>query len=144
MTNCNHVHLITLGITDLARARRFYETVFGWPVSSASAGDVVFFKSGRVVVALYPAHKLAADAGVAASGAGGHSGVALAHNVSERDDVTRILTRAASAGGRITRAAQDAFWGGHSGYFADLDGHLWEIAWNPGFPFAPDGALSLP
>ncbi len=137
------IHFITLGVRDLATAVRFYRDGLGWPLSAASKGDVAFFRTGGVVLALYPREKLAEDAGVPASG-NGFRGVALAHNVRRREDVAELLAQAVSAGATLVKPAQDVFWGGHSGYFADPEGHLWEVAWNPHIPFADDGALMLP
>jgi catechol 2,3-dioxygenase-like lactoylglutathione lyase family enzyme len=137
------VSLITLGVADLARARAFYETGLGWKVSPASQGDVVFFQAGALAIALFPRHLLAEDAGVPAEGAG-FSGITIAHNVREPADVDRLLAVAEAAGARITKPAQDAFWGGRTVYFADPDGHLWEVAWNPHFTIKEDGALRLP
>lgn len=136
------VSLITLGVADLARARAFYETGLGWRVSPASQDEVVFFRLGGLALALYARSALAEDAGVAAGG--GFAGIALAHNVREPEDVDRLLRQAEAAGARITRRAEAKSWGGRAGYFADPDGHLWEIAWNPHFPLAPDGSLRLP
>jgi uncharacterized protein len=135
--------LLTLGITDLARTRAFYEQAFGWSASTASQGDVVFFKTPGSVIALYPRHLLAEDACVPAQGSG-FGGVACAFNVAAKEDVAKVLARAEKAGAKITKKAQDAFWGGHSGYFADPEGHLWEVAWNPGFTLGEDGFPKLP
>ena len=137
------IHLVTLGVADLARSRRFYEKALGWPVSSASVGDIVFLRLEGLGLALYPRALLAQDAGQTAEGAG-FSGVTFAQNVAERADVDALLSRVEKAGGRVTRPAKDAEWGGRSGYFADPDGYLWELAWNPGFPFSADGSLDLP
>lgn len=137
------VSLITLGVADLARARAFYETGLGFRASPASQGDIVFFQLGGLALGLFPRAALAQDAGVATEGEG-FRGVTLAQNVREPEDVDRLLALAQAAGGLITRGAQAAFWGGRSGYFADPDGHLWEIAWNPHFTLEPDGALRLP
>ncbi len=134
------VSLITLGVADLARARAFYETGLGWRASPASQGDIVFFQMGGMALALFPRAALAEDAGVADAGPGA---ITLAHNVREPAEVDRLLALAEAAGARITRPAQAAFWGGRTGYFADPDGHLWEIAWNPHFALADDGALRL-
>lgn len=137
--------LVTLGVTDFDRALRFYRDGLGFPLSSASQDDVAFFRTGGVVLALYPRHKLAEDATVADDGkVGVFSGIALAHNVREKAEVLAVLAKAAASGGRIVKPAQDVFWGGHSGYFADPDGHLWEVAWNPFFPLADDGHVVLP
>lgn len=135
--------LLTLGITDLARARAFYEKAFGWKASTASQGDVVFFKSPGAIIALYPRHLLAEDACVPAEGSG-FRGVTCAFNVAAKEDVAKVLARAAEAGAEIKKHAQDAFWGGHTGYFADPDGHLWEVAWNPHFALGEDGFPTLP
>ena len=137
------ITLITLGVANLARARAFYEDGLGWKASPASQGDVVFFQAGALAFALYPRRLLAEDAGVPAGGQG-FSGIMLARNVREPADVKHLLAIADAAGGRITRPAQDAFWGGRTGYFADPDGHIWKVAWNPHFGLAEDGALRLP
>ena len=137
------VSLITLGVEDLARARAFYETGLGWKASPASQGDVVFFQVGALAVALFPRRLLAEDAGVSAGG-DGFRGITLAQNVRQPGDVDRLLAVAEAAGAIITKPAQDAFWGGRTGYFVDPDGHLWEVAWNPHFAIAEDGALKLP
>jgi hypothetical protein len=140
--------LVTLGVRDLAAARRFYEQGLGWPVSSASQGDVVFLAAGGVVLALFPRTALARDAGLPADAAreaeAGFSGVTLAQNVASPEAVTAALEIAQAAGGRIVKTAQTAEWGGFSGYFADPDGHLWEVAYNPFFPLDAKGAIVLP
>ena len=137
------LNVVTLSVSDLARARKFYETGLGWKVSPESQGDIVFFQLGGVVLALYSRDRLAADANVSPNG-GGFRGVTLAHNVREKSDVAKILEDARAAGAKILKPAQDAFWGGHSGYFADLDGHLWEVAWNPQFRLNEWGEVGLP
>jgi catechol 2,3-dioxygenase-like lactoylglutathione lyase family enzyme len=136
------VSLITLGVADVARARAFYERL-GFAASSASNAHVTFFQAGGMALGLFGWDELAADAMVDPA-RGGFRGVALAHNVRRKEEVAAVLAEAEAAGGRILKPAQDVFWGGHSGYFADLDGHLWEVAWNPGFAIAEDGALKLP
>jgi uncharacterized protein len=136
------ISIVTLGVLDMARSRAFYEAM-GFRVSGASQGDIVFFQAGGQALALYPWDKLADDAESPPSG-DGFRGVTLAHNVREKSEVAPVLAAAAAAGGRIVKPAHDAFWGGHSSYFADPDGHLWEVAWNPFFPIAADGALTLP
>ena len=137
------VSLITLGVADVARARAFYEKGLGWRASPASQEEVAFFQLGGLALALFSRSALGEDAGVPAAG-GGFAGVALAHNVREPEDVDRLLRQAEAAGARITRRAEAKPWGGRAGYFADPDGHLWEIAWNPHFALAPDGRLTLP
>jgi catechol 2,3-dioxygenase-like lactoylglutathione lyase family enzyme len=137
------ISLITLGVADIARARTFYETGLGWRASTASQDDVVFIQLGGLALALYARRLLAEDAGVPDDGAGFRA-ITLAHNVREPGQVDALLALAEAAGGHITRPAQQAFWGGRTGYFADPDGHLWEVAWNPHFALAEDGALRLP
>jgi len=139
----SRISFITLGVSDIERAIRFYRDGLGFPLSSASKDDVAFFKTGGVVLALYPSDKLAEDAKVPAEGSGFRS-VTLAHNVRSREEVSQVLARAEAAGGTITKPAQDTFWGGHGGYFSDPDGHLWEVVWNPFFPFGDDGSVVVP
>jgi uncharacterized protein len=136
--------LITLGYADFDRAMRFYRDGLGFPLSPASQGDVAFFRTGGVVLALYPRDKLAADAGVPDDGIARFGGVALAHNVRSRSEVDDVLADAASAGGVVTAPARETSYGGYAGYFTDPDGHVWEIAFNPGFPLGPDGSLTVP
>ncbi|MBI4312273.1 MAG: VOC family protein [Chloroflexi bacterium] len=138
------ISLITLGVADLERAIRFYRDGLGFPMSGASvAGEVAFFRTGGVALALYPRHLLAHDANLAPEGTG-FGGIALAHNVRAKEEVDDVISQAVAAGGRLLKAARQADWGGYSGYFADPDGHPWEVAWNPFFPFAADGTLQLP
>jgi uncharacterized protein len=138
------ITLITLGVGDLERAQRFYRDGLGWPLSSASVeGDVAFFRTDGAVLALYPRELLAADAHLPPDGSG-FGGIALAQNVRSRAEVDAVLAQAVAAGGAILKPAVEAEWGGYHGYFADLDGYPWEIAWNPGFPINPDGSLDLP
>ena len=137
--------LVTLGVADLARSRRFYEQGLGWRASGASTAEVAFFQLGGVALALWGREALAADARLPASGPGGDfGGVALAHNVRTREEVDAVLACARAAGGRVLKAGEDAPWGGCTGYFADPDGHLWEVAWNPHFTLREDGSLGLP
>jgi uncharacterized protein len=138
-----HVSLITLGVDDLERATRFYEA-WGWRRSSASVeGTVTFLRGGAVVLALFGRDALAVEAGVPAAVAGPGS-VALAMNLGDEAAVDAALEAAVAAGGTVTRPAERADWGGYSGYVTDLDGHLWEVAHNPGFPLLDDGRVQLP
>ncbi len=129
------ISMITLGTRDLERAARFYEQGLGLPRLPLQ-GDVAFFSLNGSWLGLYGWDDLAADAGVAAEG-DGFRGVALAHNVESKAEVDRLLSEAVGAGGRLVRPACDTDWGGYSGYFADPDGHLWEIAWNPHMAVGP-------
>ncbi|MFV8834083.1 VOC family protein [Aquisalimonas sp.] len=133
--------VITLGVSDLARAQAFYETGVGWTLGAAEE-DIRFFQLNGLILALYPREALAADAGVPAEGSG-FSGVALAYNARSRDEVDRVLALAEGAGGRLVKAAQEVFWGGYSGYMADPDGHLWEVAHNPFWSLDEQGNVSL-
>lgn len=133
---------VTLGVADIARARAFYETL-GFKPSSASTDDVAFYDAGGVVLALWSRAELAKDAGVSGRGSG-FSGVAIAHNVRTVEEVAGVLAEAEAAGGRIVRASENVFWGGQTGYFADPDGHLWEVAYNPFMPLDAAGRVTLP
>lgn len=136
------VSLITIGVGDLARSKAFY-TKLGFAASSVGGAEVVFLQAGAVALCLFPRESLACDAEVSAEGSG-FRGIAIAHNVREKDEVDAVIAEAVAAGGSVAKVAHDATWGGRSGYFADPDGHLWEVAWNPFFPLLPEGALSLP
>lgn len=136
------VSLITLGVDDLDRAHVFYESL-GW--RGQRTADTVFFQAGGLAVVLWGRTALAADAGVPDPDPGRRfSGIALAHNVRSRDEVDAVIASAERAGARITSPAADTFYGGYAGYFADPEGHLWEIAHNPGFTLLEDGSLVLP
>jgi predicted lactoylglutathione lyase len=136
------VTLITLGVTDLARSTAFFERL-GWKRSFTRAAGVSFLQCGAIVVSLWPRTELAKDAGIPVEGTG-FSGFSIAHNTRSKQEVDAVLAEAKLAGGEVVKPAEDAVWGGYSGYFQDLDGHLWEVAWNPGFPFDENGALTLP
>ena len=133
--------LVTLGVSDLGRARRFYEAL-GWQSGAAPDDDVVFFRAGGTVLALWGRAELAEDSGVEDGGRWG--GVTLAHNVRSPEEVDAVLADAERAGATITRAAGPAFWGGYTGVFTDPDGHAWEVAHNPHWTFAADGSVILP
>src|SRR3954454_5787667 len=134
--------LVTLGVTDLDGASAFYEGL-GWPRKVGAAEGVAFFQLGAIGLSLYSRAELAADAGVPLQNEPSQ-GFTLAYNTRSRDEVDAVLGQAEALGGRITRPAQEAFWGGYHGHFADPEGFLWEIAWNPGFAIAADGGLRLP
>jgi catechol 2,3-dioxygenase-like lactoylglutathione lyase family enzyme len=135
--------LITLGVADVARSRRFYEAL-GWKASGASVASTAFFQLGPLVLSLYSRAALAEDSGLVDRGPSGFGGIGLAHNVRSRDEVDAVLAHAAAAGARITKPAFDAAWGGYIGTFTDPDGHPWEVAWNPHFRLHDDGRLELP
>ena len=137
-----HVSLVTLGVTDVAAARAFYERL-GLVPSGFESEEVVFFDMNGTILGLFGREDLAEDAGVSADGSG-FSGVTCAMNVTSETAVDRGLAYAESCGATIVQPARKVFWGGYSGYFADPDGHLWEVAYNPFFPLTDEGRLQVP
>lgn len=135
------ISLVTLGVSDLHRAFAFYQAL-GW--HGQEVQETVFFQTGGMGVILWQQDQLADDAGVPPRSGTGFRGVALAHNVRTKDDVDAITNAAEAAGATVTRPPADTFYGGYAAYFADLDGHAWEIAYNPGFPIADDGTVTIP
>ena len=133
------VSLITLGVRDLARARRFYAAL-GW-VGQSPNDEVVFFQAGGMVVALWGRQELGEDSGVKDSG--GWGGMALAHNVASPAEVDAVLAEAEAAGATITRSGAATAWGGYSGVFVDPEGHPWEVAHNLSWPLDDDGTVRL-
>lgn len=130
------ISLMTLGVADIARAKRFYAEGFGWkPVFETP--EVIFFQMNGLVLGLWLRAQLEADMQVKA--AAGSGAFALAHNVARKEDVQPTLDRLAAAGGRITRPGDAPPHGGFRGYVTDPDGHPWEIAWNPSWPISPEG-----
>jgi catechol 2,3-dioxygenase-like lactoylglutathione lyase family enzyme len=136
------VSIVTLGVADLKRSREFYERL-GWRRAMAKAEGIVFFQAGGIALALYPRDELAKDARVPPHG-DGFTGVSLAYNARKRAEVDSVLAEAEAAGAKLLKTAQEAFWGGYSGYFSDPDGFLWEVAWNPSFAIAADGSIRIP
>ena len=126
------ISIITLGVSDLPRAVAFYRDGLGLPLLDENTESIAFFKNRGTWLSLYPRDALAADAGIDTAGSG-FSGVTLAHNVRTREEVDALLDVAVNAGATLVKPAEDVFWGGYSGYFADPEGYLWEIAWNPHF-----------
>jgi catechol 2,3-dioxygenase-like lactoylglutathione lyase family enzyme len=139
------ISLITLGVTDLERSLRFYRDGLGLPTTWGADKGVIFFKTSGTTLALYPIDELAKDVGPTWAGErrSRFTGITLAHNVRTKEEVDHLLAQAERAGGKIEKPAQDAFWGGYSGYFSDPDGFLWEVAWGA-FPIRPDGSLDVP
>lgn len=135
------ISMITLGVNDVARAKRFYERL-GW--SGQTVERTVFFQAGGLALVLWGRADLAADAAVRDAGADGFGGVALAHNVRSAREVDDVIRLAEEAGGTVTRPPSPTFYGGYAGYFADPDGHVWEVAHNPGLPMAQDGTITVP
>ncbi|MDP1631885.1 MAG: VOC family protein [Caulobacter sp.] len=128
--------LITLGVADLARARTFYEQGLGWTPRQALP-EVVFYQLPGLGLALFPAEELARDVGEPLAAPGG--AITLALNGRSRDEVDAVFAQAVAAGARPVKAPGAVFWGGYSGYFADPDGHLWEVAHNPNCEITPRG-----
>ena len=135
--------MLTLGVADLDKATKFYEAVLNTPPNT-SYGGVTFIELPGTWLALYPLESLAKDISpdvpITRSG---FSGITLAHNAHSKDDVIAIVKRAKLAGAHVVKEPQETFWGGFSGYFADLDGYYWEVAWGPMFEFAENGELKF-
>ncbi|HEX6926130.1 MAG TPA: VOC family protein [Longimicrobiaceae bacterium] len=128
--------VLTLGVDDLERAVAFYRDGLGWQTpgivgTEFEHGAVAFFElEGGVQLALWPRRSIAHDSGVS-EGAPSPTELTLGHNVASREQVDAVMEEARRAGGRIVKEAGETFWGGYAGYFADPDGHLWEVVWNP-------------
>lgn len=133
------ISLITLAVADMARARAFYAAL-GWQEVESEDGVAAFDLIGQTL-GLYPKTALAEDLGIPADAIGGFSGITLGHNLRSREEVSALYDRALAAGARMLKAPQEVFWGGFHAYFADPDGHVWEIAHNPFSALAPDGAF---
>lgn len=135
------ITLITLGVADLDASRSFYERL-GWRRSVEKAEGVAFYQA-NIVLALYPRQSLAEDLGSKLKDAA-NAPMTLALNVRSRSEVDRVLEEAVAAGARLVKPGADAVWGGYVGYFADPDGFVWEVAWNPHFPLDAQGRIQLP
>jgi len=135
------ISIITVGVRDLGRSRSFYEAL-GW--RGQEVEETVFFQTGGQAVVLWGRDKVAADAGLDDDGTSTFGGIALAHNVASRAEVDRIVDAAARAGATVTKTPRETFYGGYAGFFRDPDGHVWEVAHNPGFTLNADGTLTLP
>ncbi|MFD5842251.1 VOC family protein [Streptomyces chartreusis] len=135
------ITLITLGVSDLARSKAFYEAL-GW--RGQEVEETVFFQAGGLGLVLWGREKLARDCGLEPGAASGFGGIALAHNVRSEAEVDAILAVVERAGGTVTKPAAVNVIGFYSGAFTDPDGHAWEVAHNPGFPLAEDGSVTLP
>jgi predicted lactoylglutathione lyase len=134
--------LVTLGVSDLVRARAFYEA-WGWKASSASQPDVAFFQANGLALALWGRADLAKDVGIEDKPTG-FAAVSLAYNARSKQEADEVYALAIAAGAKDIKPLHDVFWGGYSGYFTDPDGHLWEVAWNPAFPLDEEGHMFLP
>jgi catechol 2,3-dioxygenase-like lactoylglutathione lyase family enzyme len=136
------VTVVTLGVADLERSRHFYENGLGWRPAKGSDDNIVFFSAGAVILVLYPRDRLAEDAELVPSG-GGFGGVTISQNVGSPAEVDAALAHAVAAGGTLLKKARTVFWGGYSGYFADPDGHPWEVAHNPHWELTGQGLVRL-
>ncbi len=133
--------LVTLGVSDLERAKKFY-TDLGWTPAPVPAEGVAFFELDGIMLSLFPRAELAKDAGVKNSKPG-FSGISLAHNVGSEEDADKAFAHALECGAKLIKPMQKVFWGGYSGYFADPDGHLWEVAHNPFARFDANGVMRM-
>lgn len=134
--------VVTLGVSDLSRSRQFYCDAFGWNPAKGSSEQIVFFNHGGIVLGLYPFDLLAEDAGIP-SERSGFSGVTLAINTTSREELEEFHQKAIVAGAKSLVEPRDTFWGGYDSYFADPDGHIWEIAWAPFWEFDEQGSLIM-
>lgn len=138
------ISLITLGVQDLERSLKFYQEGLGFPTTWAPDKGVIFFKLQGTALSLFPIKNLGEDIGSDFHGSTVRfGGITIAHNTKTQEEVDLILSRAEKAGGKILKPGQKVFWGGYSGYFADPDGHVWEVAYGA-FPFKDDGSLDIP
>jgi uncharacterized protein len=135
------IALVTLGVHDLARAKKFY-TDLGWTPSEQFSEGVAFFQLNGIILSLFPRKELAKDANLPDS-APGFSGISLAHNVASDSEVDAVLAHAVACGAKLIKPAEKVFWGGYSGYFSDTEGHLWEVAHNPFAHFDENGQLRM-
>lgn len=130
--------IIGLGVADLPTSEVFYTQTLGWSKTASSTDDIVFIQMNGVLLSLYPRDKLAEDAEVSPVGSGFRA-VTLAYNARSIEEVDAIFEELGKKGVQIVKAPQKVFWGGYSGYIADPDGHLWEIAFNPYMQFDEAG-----
>ena len=137
-----HLHIITLGVRDFKRSYRFYTKTLGWETSATIDDEIAFFQTGGVVFAIYPREKLAEDALKHPEGSD-FAGFTLAHNVRSEQEVDKIISDLEDKGVEIIKQPQKVFWGGYSSYFADPDGFLWEVAYNPFSGFDENGNLKI-
>lgn len=135
--------VVTLGVNDFARSLDFYKRGLKWPTKASKKDSIAFFKLNGVILALYDKKSLAEDAQVEAKG-NGFSGITLAHNVKSEKQVDEILKQVTKLGAKLVKKPQKASWGGYSGYFADLDGYLWEVVYNPFWKLDQKGSVILP
>jgi uncharacterized protein len=133
--------VITLGVHNLAASKAFYTNGLGWNLAKKSQDALAVFQLGGIALCLFEKQALLEDVGLALEG--GFSGITLAYNARSKTEVDSVLLQAKNAGGHSIKPAQDVFWGGYSGYFSDLDGHVFEVAWNPFWPLDERGNIDV-
>lgn len=139
------ISIVTLGVADLEKSYAFYHYGLGFPANRERDTSIIFFQTGGVCLALYPLEKLADDISATTElSRGKFSGITLAHNTRTKSEVDTVLALAKKAGGKIEKKAEEAFWGGYSGYFSDPDGYFWEVAYAQSWEFHADGTLVIP
>jgi len=136
------LNMVTLGVADLPKSRQFYTDAFGWKPAQGSDEHIVFFNHAGIVLGLYSMEGLAEDAGIS-SERSGFSGITLAINAQTREELEEFYRNALAAGAKSLIEPCDTFWGGYHSYFADPDGHHWEIAWAPFWEYDDQGSLIL-
>jgi catechol 2,3-dioxygenase-like lactoylglutathione lyase family enzyme len=138
----SRISVLTLGVADLEKSVRFYRDGLGLPTDGVIGkefeyGAVAFFKLQKgLILALWPFKSIARDTNLTEV-TGGSAAFTIAHNVSNKEEVQVVMNQAEKAGATIIKAPQDTFYGGYAGYFRDINGHIWEIAWNPAFQIEP-------
>lgn len=137
------LNLITLGVENLARATEFYEKGLGWARSEESTETVSFFQIGSMVLGLFGEKDLALDIGIPFAPRSSYSGITLAQNVLSEAEVDLVINKVRNLGAKVLKEPQKVFWGGYSAYFSDLDGHIFEVAYNPFFPLNEKGEIIL-
>ncbi len=135
------ISIITLGVNSMPVSIRFYRDGLGFPTDATDDRNWAIFRTNGTRLALYPKAELAKDSGPDTTPAGGFCGITLAHNVSSREDVDRIIEQAVAAGASRLKTPSETEWGGYSGYFADPDGYLWEVAWGDVWEYDENGTL---
>jgi catechol 2,3-dioxygenase-like lactoylglutathione lyase family enzyme len=136
------ISIVTLGVDDLKRSRAFYEAL-GWEVAGSVGDEICWFRTADSYLGLFGRESLAKDAALRSEPRAEFGGITLAINVESEAAVDAAFEAAAGAGARILKPAERADWGGYSGYFADPDGHPWEVAYNPSFPIGEDGRITI-
>lgn len=142
MSVAARISIVTLGVDNVARSKAFYEAL-GWEVAGAAGDEICWFRTADSYLGLFDRESLARDAGLRSEPTAEFGGITLAINVESEEVADGALEAAVEAGGRVLKPAERADWGGYSGYFADPDGHPWEVAYNPGFPIGADGRITI-